>query len=72
MDKMFPAEGPMKLVLCGCGRLHVTCGQVSLHFHREEFLTFAEGVGRLAALVKQTSASSVLASGSGPHTEVCH
>ena len=59
-------------MLCGCGRLLVTCDQVSLHFHREEFLAFANGVGRLAALVKKASASLVSASGSGLHTEVCH
>jgi hypothetical protein len=72
MDKMFRAEGPMKLVLCGCGRLHVTCGQVTFHFHREEFLAFADGVGRLAALVKQPPAGLGSVSGAGAHTEVCH
>lgn len=29
MDKR--TEGQMKMVLCSCGRLHMTCGSVTLH-----------------------------------------
>jgi len=72
MDKMIRTDGPMKLVLCGCGRLHVTCGQMTIHFQREEFLAFADGVGRLAALLKQTPPGLVSASDAGAHAEVCH
>jgi hypothetical protein len=36
------------LDVCGCGRLHLTYGPVTLNFQREEFLRFARDVGRLA------------------------
>lgn len=72
MDKTLRADGPMKLVLCGCGRLHVTCGPVTLHFNREEFLAFADTVGRLAAIVAQQPAGLAPAARQGAHTEVCH
>lgn len=65
-------EGTMKLMLCGCGRVHVTCGPMTLHFEREEFLTFAGGIGRLAAMVKQAPAGLVSAARQSAHTEVCH
>ncbi|MGA6826830.1 hypothetical protein ACO9S2_04345 [Nitrospira sp. NS4] len=72
MDKSLRADGPMKLVLCGCGRLHVTCGPVTLHFDRDELLAFADGVNRLAAMVKRHPAGLAPAARPGAHTEVCH
>lgn len=72
MDKTMRTDGPMKLVLCGCGRLHITCGPVTLHFDREEFLAFADSVGRLAAIVTRQPASLAQAARQGAHTEVCH
>lgn len=72
MDKSGRPEGPIKLVLCGCGRLHVTCGQVTLHFQRDEFLAFADGVGRLAAMVKQSPAGLAPGLRAGAQSEVCH
>ncbi len=72
MDKVLQTDGRMKLVLCGCGRLHVTCGPVTLHFDHEEFLTFADSVSRLAAIVMQHPASLTPTAKQGPHTEVCH
>lgn len=71
MDNRLPAEGPIKLVLCGCGRLHMTCGSVTLHFSRDEFLVFANSVSRLAAVVKQPP-SALAASRPDARTEVCH
>lgn len=29
------------LDVCGCGRLHLTYGALTLHFEREEFMRFA-------------------------------
>lgn len=72
MEKSGKADGAMKLVLCGCGRLHVTCGQVTLHFQRDEFLAFADGIGRLAAMVKQRPAKLAPGLGVGASSEVCH
>lgn len=71
MDKRLSAEGPMKLVLCGCGRLHMICGSVTLHFSREEFLSFANSVSRFAAVVQQPlPALAVGRADAG--TGVCH
>jgi hypothetical protein len=36
------------LDVCGCGRLHLTFGTVTLNFQRDEFVRFARDVGRLA------------------------
>lgn len=72
MDKLLPSDKSMKLMFCGCGQLHVTCGPVTLHFRREEFLDFADRVGRLAAMVKQTPAGFASAVRQSEHTEVCH
>lgn len=66
MDKVLRTDGPMKLVLCGCGRLHVTCGPVTLHFDRDEFLVFADSVSRLAAIVKQSPATLAPLARRGP------
>lgn len=41
-------DGQTTLDVCGCGRLHLTHGPVTLNFQREEFLRFARDVGRLA------------------------
>jgi hypothetical protein len=41
-------EGQPTLDICGCGRLHLTYGPITLNFQREEFLRFARDVGRLA------------------------
>lgn len=72
MEKTLRADGPMKLVLCGCGRLHVTCGSVTIHFDREEFLVFADSVGRLATIVAQHAAAPASAAHHGVHMERCH
>jgi len=72
MEKILRNDKPMKLVLCGCGQLHVTCGSVTMHFQREEFLAFADGVDRLAAMVKQAPAGVVSLARRGEHSEVCH
>jgi hypothetical protein len=41
-------DGHTMLDVCGCGRLHLTYGAVTLNFQREEFLRFARDVERLA------------------------
>lgn len=41
-------EGQTTLDVCGCGRLHLTYGPVTLNFQRDEFVRFARDVGRLA------------------------
>jgi hypothetical protein len=41
-------DGHTALDVCGCGRLHLTYGAITLNFRREEFLRFAREVERLA------------------------
>ncbi|MBX3302407.1 MAG: hypothetical protein KF693_09335 [Nitrospira sp.] len=72
MNKTFGKESPMKLVLCGCGKLHLTCGAVTLHLTRDEFLGFSESVRRLAAIVAQPSANQPLVSAQPSPSEICH
>lgn len=72
MKKTLGTDDPMKLVLCDCGKLHVTCGPVTLHFTRDEFLAYAESVRRLAAMVAHTPAGLALKASQGASMEVCH
>lgn len=72
MHKTLGKDSPMKLVLCGCGKLHLTCGAVTLHLTRDEFLLFADSVRRLAAIVAQPSMSQPLVSAQPTPSDVCH
>lgn len=72
MKDMSTAENPMKLVLCDCGKLHLTCGAVTLHLTRDEFLVLAESIRRLAAIVTQPSMSRPVVSAQPNSSEVCH
>ncbi|CUS37590.1 hypothetical protein [Candidatus Nitrospira nitrificans] len=72
MNKILSKDSPMKLVLCGCGKLHLTCGAVTLHLTRDEFLALAESVRRLAVIVAQPSMNQPLVSAQPIPSEVCH
>jgi hypothetical protein len=63
-------NGQGKLALCECGELHFTYGAITVHFEREEFFLFAEAVGRLSAMIKQTAHS--LPSRPTSNVKVCH
>lgn len=65
-------DGQTKLALCGCGKLHFTYGSVTVHFEREDFLQFAESVGRLSAMVRQASKVSTLLPGPASDIRICH
>jgi hypothetical protein len=71
-EKNLQILGPTKLVLCECGRLHVTCGAVTLHFDRDEFLVFAGSMNRLAAIVKQQPVHAGGAARPDAQTQMCH
>jgi hypothetical protein len=66
------SHGHGKLALCGCGKLHFTYGQVTLHFGLEEFLLFTESVGRLGAVVRDTAQRSTLPLPTAPDASICH
>lgn len=65
-------HGQLKLAVCGCGRLHVTYGSITLHFEREEFQVFADSIGRLASMLKQSSLDSVSAHAGSSSVHMCH
>jgi len=65
-------DGQTKLALCGCGKLHVTYGAVTLHFEREEFVQFADSIGRLAAMLKQSALNQALALKPPSNVHICH
>lgn len=65
-------HGQSKLAVCGCGRLHVTYGSITLHFDREEFQVFAESIGRLASMLKRSSLGSVSAHTGSSNVHICH
>lgn len=72
MKSMLSTDGEMKLVLCGCGKLHVTLGSITLHFTRDEFQLFAETIRRLAAIVAQPSLGQASLTPRSSSSEVCH
>lgn len=61
-----------KVAICACGTLHFTYGAVTLHFDRNEFVSFAESVRRLGALVGQDGQDYGVALTPPSHGHVCH
>lgn len=72
MEQVLRGDGQAKVGVCGCGRLHFTYGAVTLHFDREEFLAFAESVGRLGSMVRRVAKVPLLAADIVPNTTACH
>jgi hypothetical protein len=72
MEHVLRGKGKSKVALCECGKLHFTYGSVTLHFDQDEFLLFAESVGRLDAMVRQAAAGSSFAFSRISNTNVCH
>lgn len=72
MEQVMRGDGQSKVAFCGCGKLHFTYGPVTLHFERDEFLTFADSVSRLGALVRQADRDSILEPDRIPGTTICH
>jgi hypothetical protein len=72
MEQVLRGDGQSKLVFCGCGKLHFTYGFVTLHFDKDEFVRFADSVGRLRGLVKQAAEDSTLLPGHIQDASVCH
>lgn len=72
MKKTLRTQEAMKLVLCGCGKIHVTWGSITLHFMRDEFQAFAESIRRLAAIMTQPSANEKSPATTSSFSEVCH
>ena len=45
----------LQLNVCDCNRIHLTYASVTLHFEKEEFLTYAMHVNRMASGVSSTN-----------------
>ncbi|HSL03469.1 MAG TPA: hypothetical protein VK901_08025 [Nitrospiraceae bacterium] len=72
MENAIRGELQSKMAFCGCGKLHFTYGPITLHFDRSEFLTFADSVGRLGALLRQSTKESAIAPSHVPNATICH
>jgi len=72
MEQVLRGDGQAKVALCECGKLHVTYGPITLHFNREEFLSFADSIGRLGLQVRQAAKDSMHARSAVPNANVCH
>lgn len=72
MQKTVGKESSMKLVLCDCGKLHLTYGALTLHLTRDEFLVFSESIRRLATIVAQPPVGQHPATLRSSPSEVCH
>jgi len=72
MENFLRSDLQSKVAFCGCGKLHFTYGPLTLHFDRVEFLAFADSVGRLGALVRQSTKESTAVSSRVPNATVCH
>lgn len=60
------------LAICDCGRLHLTYGPVTLHFHQEEFLAFTNELSRLAGFVRMIVDCQTPTPIPGQQRSVCH
>ncbi|MFO0775516.1 MAG: hypothetical protein U0172_12705 [Nitrospiraceae bacterium] len=65
-------DGVTKVTLCGCGKLHFSYGPVTVHFERDQFLQFAESVGRIAACVRQAPHNQATSGSAQPASTLCH
>ncbi len=72
MDNVLRGDLQAKMTLCGCGRLHFTYGPLTLHFDRGEFLSFADSVCRLGAVVRQAIKDSTAVPSHIPNATICH
>jgi hypothetical protein len=72
MDNVLRGDLQAKMALCGCGKLHFTYGPLTLHFDRGEFLTFADLVYRLGAVVRQAAKDSSVVPSHTPNVTICH
>lgn len=72
MDNVLRGDLQSKVAFCGCGKLHFTYGPLTLHFDRSEFLSFADSVGRLGALVRHSTKDSAVVPSHVPNATMCH
>ncbi|GJL58032.1 MAG: hypothetical protein NPIRA03_08890 [Nitrospirales bacterium] len=62
----------LKLNVCDCSRIHLTYGSITLHFEKEEFLTYAMQLARMAAHVSDTAGVRKAPGLIDAETTICH
>jgi hypothetical protein len=72
MQRVMQGDGEAVLHLCGCGKLHLTYGPLTLHFEQAEFIRFAGEVGRLATRLQHVIADREPVLMPGQNGPVCH
>ncbi len=71
MENFIHGKRQARLNVCGCGRLHVTYGPITLHFEPEEFLAFGEALTQLVDQFRRIQRERLVPSPPGRET-VCH
>ncbi len=72
MQKVFGSNRRVTLNVCGCGRLHVTYGPITLHFEPDDFLAFGEAVIQMVDQFRRIHGDQLVRSTPPGHETVCH
>ena len=72
MEQTVKVSGQIALNVCGCGRLHLLCGPVTLHFEPLEFAAFAQTIGQLVVEYQQHATGVMAAPLSSHGSPTCH
>lgn len=67
-----PSNQQLKVNVCDCRRIHLTYGSITLHFEKEEFLTYAMQLTRMAAHVSNTPELRRAPGLADAETTTCH
>lgn len=72
MESTMKVSGQVTLNVCGCGRLHLLCGPVTLHFEPLEFAAFSQAIGQLVIEYQQPATGMRTTAQSRPGPPTCH
>jgi hypothetical protein len=72
MEPTMKVASQVALNICGCGRLHLLCDPVTLHFEPLEFTLFAQAIGQLMIEYQQHAAGMMAAVPSRHSPPTCH
>ncbi|HXF91735.1 MAG TPA: hypothetical protein VNK46_03170 [Nitrospiraceae bacterium] len=72
MQKVLRSNTRATLNVCGCGRLHLTYGPITLHFEPDEFLAFGEAVTQMVDQFRRIQGNLLVPSMPREHETVCH
>jgi hypothetical protein len=72
MQKGLRSDGRATLNVCGCGRLHLTYGPITIHFKPDDFLAFGEAVTQLVEQFRLAQSDRLVPPTPTGHETVCH